>query len=56
MIFWFLIGFPQINGESYMPQMIPIDLTRDMNYVLNRSTKLMMFLAYLTLFPPLKKV
>jgi hypothetical protein len=55
MIFWFLIGFPQITDESYMPQLIPIDLTRDMNYVLNRSTKLAMFLAYLTLFPPLKK-
>ena len=54
-IFWFLIGFPQITGESYMPKVIPIHLTHDMNYVLNRSTKLVMFLAYLTLFPSLKK-
>jgi hypothetical protein len=54
-IFWFLIGFPQIDGEMYMPQIIPIDLTYDMKYVLNRATKLAMFLAYLTFFPPLKK-
>ena len=54
-IFWFLIGFPQISGESYMPQVLPIHLTRDMNYVLNRSTKLAMYLAYITLFPLMKK-
>jgi hypothetical protein len=54
-IFWFLIGFPQITGESYMPQVIPVNLAPGMNYVLNRSTKLAMFLAYITLFPRLKK-
>ena len=52
-VFWLLVGFPQITGGSFSPQVIPIDLTYDMNYILNRSTKLAMFLAYLTLFPPL---
>jgi len=53
--FWLLVGFPQITGGSFAPQVIPIDLTYDMNYILNRATKLAMFLAYLTLFPPLRK-
>jgi len=52
--FWLLVGFPQITGGSFAPQVIPIDLTYDMNYILNRATKLAMFLAYLTLFPPLR--
>ena len=54
-IFWLLIGYPQITGEIIFSRIMPIDLTHDMNYVLNRSTKLMMYLAYLTLFPPLRK-
>ena len=52
--FWLLVGFPQITGESFHPQVIPIDLTHDMTYVLNRSTKFVMYLAYLTLFPSLR--
>jgi hypothetical protein len=52
--FWLLIGFPQISGGSFTPQVIHIDLTRGMNYVLNRATKLAMYLAYITLFPRLK--
>jgi hypothetical protein len=54
-IFWLLIGFPQITGESFMPQVIHIDLSRTMNYALNRTTKLAMYLAYTTLFPLFKK-
>lgn len=53
-VFWMLVGFPQITGGSFAPQVIPIDLTYDMNYILNRATKLAMFLAYLTIFPPLR--
>jgi hypothetical protein len=54
-IFWLLIGFPQISGGNFLPQVIPVSLPYSMTYVLNRATKLAMFLAYLTLFPPLKK-
>jgi hypothetical protein len=54
-VFWLLIGFPQITGESFFPPVIPISFTHDMTYVLNRTTKLVMYLAYLTLFPPLKR-
>ena len=54
-VFWILVGFPQITGGSFTPQVIPIDLSYDMNYLLNRATKLAMFLAYLTIFPPLRK-
>ncbi|HEX9332958.1 MAG TPA: hypothetical protein VF896_13795 [Anaerolineales bacterium] len=55
-VFWMSIGFPQITGEVMYSKIIPINFTNEMTYVLNRSTKLMMYLAYLTLLPPLKKV
>jgi len=55
-IFWMSIGFPQITGEVMYPKTISINFTNEMTYVLNRSTKLMMYLAYLTLLPPLRKV
>jgi len=54
-VFWLLVGFPQITGESFFPQIIPINFTHEMTYILNRATKLAMFFAYLTLFPSLKK-
>jgi hypothetical protein len=54
-IFWLLIGYPQITGEIIFSKAIPIDLTYEMNYILNRGTKFMMYLAYLTLFPSLRK-
>lgn len=50
-VFWLLVGFPQISGESFFPQIIPINFTREMTYLLNRTTKLVLFFAYLTLFP-----
>ena len=53
-IFWLLVGYPQITGESFLPPVIHIDFTRDMTYILNRGTKLALFLAYLTLFPPFR--
>jgi len=55
-VFWILVGFPQITNESFYPRVIPIDFTHNMIYTLNRGTKFVMYLAYLTLFPPLKKV
>jgi hypothetical protein len=54
-VFWLLVGYPQITEESFFSPVIPIHFTRDMTYILNRSTKLAMFLAYLTLFPPLRR-
>jgi hypothetical protein len=54
-IFWLLVGFPQITGGSFTPQVIHINFTHDMTYVLNRSTKTVMCFAYLTLLPPLRK-
>jgi hypothetical protein len=53
-IFWLLIGYPQITEEIIFSRVMPLDLSHNMNYVLNRSTKLMMYLAYLTLFPSLR--
>jgi hypothetical protein len=54
-LFWLLVGFPQITGESFFPQIIPINFTREMTYILNRATKLAMFFAYLAVFPPLRE-
>jgi len=54
-VFWMLVGFPQVTGGSFSPQVIAVNFTHDMTYVVNRSTKLLMFLAYLTLFPSLRK-
>ena len=54
-VFWMLVGFPQVTGGSFSPQVIPVNFTHDITYVVNRSTKLLMFLAYLTLFPSLRK-
>ena len=54
-IFWLLIGYPQITGEIIFSRVMPLDLSRNMNYVLNRGTKFAMYLAYLTLFPSLRK-
>lgn len=55
-LFWMLIGFPQVTGEVMYHKIISINLTHGMTYALNRGTKFMMYLAYLTFFPPLKKI
>src|SRR5215216_1205700 len=54
-VFWLLVGFPQLTGESFFPPVIPMNFAREMTYLLNRTTKLAMFFAYLTLFPALRK-
>lgn len=54
-IFWLLVGYPQLTGEVFFPKVIRIDLTHDMTYLLSRSTKAMIFFAYLTIFPPLRR-
>jgi hypothetical protein len=50
-VFWLLVGFPQITDELIWPVVIPIRFTHEMTYLLNRATKLVLFLAFLTLFP-----
>ena len=54
-IFWLLVGFPQITGESFFTPVIDVEFTPEVTYVVNRSTKFLMYLAYLTLFPPLRR-
>lgn len=46
--FWMLVGYPQvnINGNVYWV-IIPVHLTWDMVYAVNRGTKVLMFLTYL---------
>ena len=54
--FWMLVGFPQITNQSFYPQVVHINFTWNMIYAVNRGTKFFMYLAYLTVFPPLKKL
>lgn len=54
-VFWMLVGFPQITNETFYPQVIRINFTHEMTYAVNRGTKFFMYLAYLTLFPPVRK-
>ncbi len=53
--FWMLVGFPQITNQSYYPQIIHINFDHWTTYAVNRGTKFFMYLAYLTVFPPVRK-
>ena len=50
---WLLVGFPQLDGQVVFPRVLPWDLDYDEVYLLNRATKLTLFIAYATLLPPL---
>ncbi len=50
-IFWLLIGFPQLTGQIMFAPVIKIGFSRTMIYIINRATKVILFLVYLTLFP-----
>ncbi len=50
-IFWLLIGFPQLTGQIMFTPVIKISFSRTMIYVINRATKVILFLVYLSLFP-----
>jgi hypothetical protein len=48
--FWLLSGFPQIDHvDSYYPAVIPVPFTWNTIYAVNRSTKVILFLAYFSL-------
>ncbi len=53
--FWILVGFPQITNQNFYPQIIHINFTWNMIYAVNRGTKFFMYLAYLTMFPQVRK-
>jgi hypothetical protein len=55
-IFWLLVGFPQVeNGRNALYAVINIPFTWNMIYVVNRGTKVLMFLAYFFFYSePLK--
>jgi hypothetical protein len=49
-IFWLAVGYPQITGNVIWPRIIPVEFTYGMTYLLNRTTKFVLWLAYLSLF------
>jgi hypothetical protein len=58
-VFWFLIGYPQVEtGKNVYDVLIKIPFTWNMIYVVNRGTKVLMFLAYFFFFtePPKDKI
>lgn len=48
---WLLVGFPQLDGRVVHPQILPWHLAHDQVYVLNRVSKLALFITYYTLLP-----
>jgi hypothetical protein len=49
-IVWLLIGFPQLDGNSYYPAIINVPHSSDMVYALNRATKVALCLVYYFLY------
>ncbi len=54
-ISWLLVGFPQITGQVMYIPVIKINFTWLMTYVINRLTKVVLFLVYFTFFSSSKK-
>jgi len=52
---WLLVGFPQLNRQIMFQPVINVHLTHVMVYLINRGTKVLLFLAYGTFFPPLHR-
>lgn len=50
-ILWLVIGFPQLDGHDALPPLLSWELDYTGVYLLNRTTKLVLFVVYLTLFP-----
>ncbi len=54
--FWVLVGYPQVQlgGNTYWV-IIPVHLSWDMAYLVNRGTKALMFLTYLFFYSGMPK-
>lgn len=52
---WLLVGFPQLDGRLVHPQILPWHLAHDQVYVLNRVSKLALFITYYTMLPPFRR-
>ncbi len=51
---WLLTGFSQLTGQVMYPPVIRVGLSYPLIYAINRATKLVLFFAYITLFPGMK--
>ena len=50
-IFWLLVGFPQLSdGQNFYIPLVPISLSWQMIYILNRGTKVAWFFVYLFMY------
>ena len=53
-ILWLLVGFPQLDGRVVHVQVLPWHVDRDQVYLINRCSKLALFITYYTLLPPIR--
>jgi hypothetical protein len=53
---WLLIGFPQLDGRVVHPQTLRWHADRQLVYLINRSSKLALFITYYTFLPPIRGV
>jgi hypothetical protein len=51
---WLLVGFPQLDGRVVHLQVLPWTVDRHQVYLINRCSKLALFITYLTLLPPIR--
>jgi hypothetical protein len=50
-VLWLLVGFPQLDGHIVHPPAVSWQFDREMVYLVNRSSKLALFITYYTLLP-----
>jgi len=51
---WLLVGFPQLHGRVVHVQVLPWPVDRHQVYLINRCSKLALFITYFTLLPPIR--
>jgi hypothetical protein len=51
---WLLVGFPQLDGRVVYVQVLPWHLDRHQVFLINRCSKLALFITYYTLLPPIR--
>jgi hypothetical protein len=53
--FWLLAGFPQLSGQTILtPPVLPVVVSHAAVYAINRGTKFVLFLVFLSFFPKKK--
>ena len=55
-VVWLLAGFPQLSGQVILtPPVVPLAFSHAAVYTINRGTKFVLFLVFLSFFPGLRQ-